>query len=236
MKQRTFLLTLALFLFFFNFGIFIISVAMFRDTLSRAEERCLAEHYFIASALLKDFRAVESRGADVDVTISALLQPYSDWSGDTKTSLAIYKNNERVYSSQKVLALQDSSFAPPGNGNRLATLRNVDDRTYIIVLGKFPAPYDSYTLAYLYDTTEAISSWSRLKNNLFLAGCVLSILFALGLLMVLNRIFRPLQQISQTSRNIAGGAYETRLPVSGHDELSEMAQNFNDMAQEFSAR
>lgn len=63
-------------------------------------------------------------------------------------------------------------------------------------------------------------------------GLILSGLHASGLLFILNRIFKPLLQISQTSRKIAAGAYETRLPVSGHDELSEMAQSFNHMAEE----
>ncbi len=114
----------------------------------------------------------------------------------------------------------------------MATIRKVDDRTYVIVSGKLPAPYDSYTLVYLYDTTEAINSWSDLKNILFLAGFVLSVLLAFGLLLVLNRIFRPLKQISRISKDIANGAYETRLPVSGHDELTEMSQSFNHMAVE----
>ncbi|HHY28183.1 MAG TPA: HAMP domain-containing histidine kinase, partial [Desulfitobacterium dehalogenans] len=121
---------------------------------------------------------------------------------------------------------------PPENGNRLVTVRKAKDNTYVIVAGKLPVPYDSYTLVYLYDTTEGISSWNHLKDMLFLVGFVLSVLLALGLLLVLNRIFQPLTQISQTSRDIANGEYETRLPVSGQDELSEMAQSFNHMAEE----
>ncbi|MGR6109237.1 HAMP domain-containing protein, partial [Staphylococcus aureus] len=92
--------------------------------------------------------------------------------------------------------------------------------------------YDSYTMVYLYDATDAITAWKHMKNVLFFAGFILSCLLALGLMLLLNRIFKPLSQISQTSRNIAAGAYETRLPVSGRDELSEMAQSFNHMAYE----
>lgn len=236
MKQRTFLTTLALFLFFFNLGIFIVSVTMFRDTVNRAEERSLGEHYFIASALIKDFIAVESRGTDLDGSISSLLKPYSYLSGDNKTELVLYKNDQLVYSSQNASVLEDNSLKPPVGGNRLATIRKVGDKTYVIVSGKLSSPYNSYTLVYLYDTTEAISSWSHLKNNLFLAGFVLSILLAFGLLLVLNRIFKPFKQISRTAKDIAGGAYETRLPVSGRDELSEMAQSFNHMAEEIQRR
>ncbi|MGN6714248.1 sensor histidine kinase [Anaerocolumna jejuensis] len=232
MKQRTFLTTLALFLFFFNLGIFIVSVAMFRDTVNRAEDRSLGEHYFIASALIKDFQAVESRGTDIDGSLSSLLQPYRYLSGDNKAGLAFYKNNQLFYSSKDATVLRNNTLEPPSNGNRLATIRKVGDRTYIIVSGKLPAPYESYTLVYLYDTTEAINSWGRLKNILFFAGFVLSVLLAFGLLLVLNRIFRPLKQISRTSKDIVDGAYETRLPVSGHDELTEMSQSFNHMAEE----
>lgn len=232
MKQRTFLTTLALFLFFFNLGIFIVSVAMFRDTVNSAEERSLGEHYFIVSALVKDFSAVESRGTNLDSSLSSMLQPYSFLSGESKTGLALYKSDQLVYSNQNASVLKDNSLKPPENGNRLTTIRKADDRTYVIVLGKLPTPYNSYTLVYLYDMTEAIKSWSHLKNILFLAGFVLSVLLAFGLLLVLNRIFRPLKQISRTSKDIADGAYETRLPVSGHDELTEMARSFNHMADE----
>jgi len=232
MKQRTFLTTLAFFLFFFNLGIFIVSVIMFRDTVNRAEDRSLNEHYFIASALIKDFQAVESRGTDIDGFLSSLLQPYSYLSGDNKAGLAFYKNNQLVYSSKNAAVLQSNFIEPPGNGNRLATIRKADDRTYAIVSGKLPAPYDSYALVYLYDMTEAINSWSHLKNILFLAGFVLSVVFAFGLLLVLNRIFKPLKEITRISKDIANGAYGTRLPVSGHDELTEMSQSFNHMAEE----
>ncbi len=232
MKQRTFLITLALFLIFLNLGIFLVSAAMFRDTVNRAEEASLGEHYFIASALTKDFSAVESRGTNLDSSLSSLLQPYSYLSGDNKAGLALYKSDQLVYSNQNASVLKNNSLKPPENGNRLATIRKADDKTYAIVSGKLPAPYNAYTLVYLYDTTAAITSWSHLKSILFLAGFVLSILLAFNLLLVLNRIFRPLKQISRTSKDIADGAYETRLPVSGHDELSEMARSFNHMAEE----
>ncbi|AOT69445.1 sensor histidine kinase [Geosporobacter ferrireducens] len=232
MKHRTFLTTLALFLFFFNLGIFIISVAIFKDTVHRAEERSLGEHYFIASALIKDFHVVESRGINIEGSLSSLLQPYSYLSGDKKAGLALYKDNQLVYSNHDTFVLQRNSLEPPKNGNRVATVRKADKKTYVIVSGNLPIPYDFYTLIYTYDTTDAIRSWSYLKNMLFLAGFVLSVLLAFGLLIILNRIFKPLKQISQTSKNIANGAYETRLPIYGHDELSEMAQSFNHMAEE----
>lgn len=232
MKQRTFFSTLVLFLFFFNLGILIVSSVMFRDTINHAKERSLAEHYFIVSSLIKDFQAVESRGIEINDSISSLLQPYRYLSADNKAGFALYRENQLVYSDQDAVLFQNESIEPAEDGNRLVTIQEINKKTYVFVSGKLPAPYDSYALVYHYDTTEAIESWSDLKNMLFLAGFTLSVFLAFGLLLVLNRIFKPLQQISQTSIDIANGNYETRIPVSGHDELAEMAQSFNHMAEE----
>lgn len=232
MKNRTFLATLTLFLVAFNLGILIISVATFKDTVHRAEERSLGEHYFITSALIKDFQAVESRGMDLEGAISSLLQPYSYLSGDNKVKLAFYKSKELIYSNQLEVKIPNRFLEPPRDGSRLVSIQNTDDRSNVIVSGKLPAPYDVYTMVYFYDTTDAMTTWKQMKNMLFLSGLIISCLLALGLLLLLNRIFKPLAQISQNSRNIAVGAYGTRLPVKGNDELSEMAQSFNHMAEE----
>lgn len=232
MKQRTFLTTLVLFLFFFNLGISIFSVATYRDTINSAKERSLGEHYFIVSSLIKDFRALENRDTDIEEgSISQLLQPYSYLTEDKKAGLALYQNDQLIYSNQDTVR-QSISLKTPENGYRLVAIQKIDGKTYVIVKGKLPVPYDSYTMVYRYDTTDSISVWNQLKNMLFLAGFLLSVLLALGLIIALNRIFKPLSQISQTSKDIANGAYETRLQVSGHDELSEMAQSFNHMAEE----
>jgi signal transduction histidine kinase len=84
----------------------------------------------------------------------------------------------------------------------------------------------------MYDITEPINSWINLKNILFFVGFVFSVLLASGFLLVLNHIFRPLKQITLTSKEIANGVYGTRLPISGHDELAEMSKSFNYMAEE----
>ncbi len=236
MKYRTFFTTLVLFLVTFNLGILLISFTTFKDTVDRAKEKSLGEHYLITSALLKDFHAVESRGVGVDGSFDSLLQPYSFLSGDKKVNLALYKGDQLVYSNRLETAVEQQFIEPPKDGNRLVAMRETDDRTYVIVSGKLPAPYNVYTMVYRYDTTEAITAWERMKNMLFLAGLLLSGLLACGLLLLLHRIFKPLAQISQISRKIAAGAYETRLPVSGKDELSEMAQSFNHMAEEIQSQ
>src|SRR5690606_1250720 len=138
----TFFTTLVLFLFFFNLGILMISITTFKDTVDRAEERSLDEHYFITSALVKDFYAVESRGMDIEGSLDSLLQPYSYLSGNKKVKLALYKDHQLVYSNRHEIALPSDFLEPPEDGNRLVSMQKSDDHTYVRVSGKLPAPYD----------------------------------------------------------------------------------------------
>lgn len=232
MKNRTFLTTLTLFLLAFNLGISIIAILTLQDTVERAKERGLREHYIIVSALVKDFNAVQGRGVSIEDNMQSLLQPYNYFSGEKKTGFAFLKGEQTIYSNRMGDVSLDNLTTPPENGDRLVTLRKSGENSYVIVTGQLPKPYDQYTMVYLYNTTSSISSWSGMKNTLFVVGLILSILLASCLLLLLNRLFKPLAMISQTSRNIAAGAYQTRLKVSGGDELAEMAHSFNNMADE----
>ncbi|WP_010269143.1 HAMP domain-containing sensor histidine kinase [Paenibacillus senegalensis] len=238
MKQRTFLTTLVLFLIVFNLGIVWISVATYKDTVNRAKDTSLSGHYFIVLALLKDFQSLNNRNAEVDASLPQLLQPYDYLFRDDSTWLALYKGDTLLHTNLPVAdpELLLNTPEPLEEGARRVMMREQDDRSYVIVTGSLPAPYEEYTLSYVHDTTAALNSWRVTKNTLFLAGFVLSSALALGLLLVLNRIFKPLTLISRTSRQIASGSYDTRLPVNGRDELSEMAQSFNHMAEEIQQR
>jgi len=50
-----------------------------------------------------------------------------------------------------------------------------------------------------------------------------------GLLM--RGIVAPVQRLTQTAQEIAGGDLQVRAPVQGHDEIAQLAATFNEMAQ-----
>jgi two-component system sensor histidine kinase BaeS len=56
-----------------------------------------------------------------------------------------------------------------------------------------------------------------------LAGAALSVVLA-------NRIARPLQEVGRAARRIAGGDYAARVPRQGPEELTGLADSFNEMA------
>ena len=96
MKQRTFLMTLLLFLITINFGIMLIAIHTYRDTMGQAKESSSAVHYFIASGLLRDIAALDSRGADYKQGIADLSQPYGILAENQKAGIVLYDGNTLV--------------------------------------------------------------------------------------------------------------------------------------------
>ena len=241
MKKRTFFVMLLLFLVFLNSMILLISLITLNDNLSAAREKCLAEHYVIASALIGDMQALEQRETDIKGNIDNLVRPYFRYLQGRKGQLAVAYSGEWIYKSSK--DMPENIVPKDGSGDftdiagaqeRVVYMKNMDAPN-ICVYGNFPAPWQDYGLLYVGDVSDTFSSWNHMKNLLFSVGMVAMVIMALFLFKFLNIIFRPLQQISVTSAQIANGDYGRRLPVRGKDEVASMACNFNLMAEQVEA-
>lgn len=233
MKKRTFFVMLILFLVFLNSTILLISLITLNDNLSTAQEKCLAEHYVIASALMKDMQALEQREADIKGNMDKLMRPYSRYLQGRRGELAVVCSGEWIYKSSEAM-LKDNSIDPENintTQERVIFMKNLA-HPVICVYGNFPAPWQDYGLMYIGDVSDMFSAWKHMKNLLFFIGMVVMLIMAVVLFKFLDIIFRPLRQISITSAQIANGDYGRRLPVQGKDEVASMACNFNLMAEQ----
>lgn len=235
MKTRTFLTTLLLFLLFFNGAICAATVFTLKTSLGAAKEQCLAEHYVVASALLRDMQALAARGADPGAALAQLMRPYSQFSGGRRAGFALYQGETCVYSGIPDTAAPPPDPAAPAAGERTLQVQS-SAPYYVSVAGRLPEPFGAYTLLYQASLQETIDAWQRMCFVLYAAGAVFSILLALCLRLLLGRLFRPLEQINAASKSIASGDYGRRLPVQGKDELAGVAQSFNHMAEEVQAQ
>lgn len=231
MKKKIFLVALFLFIVFLNSMILIVSIVILKDKLSAVRDKCLAEHYVIASSLIGDMQALEQRRNHVEDNMDNLMRVYSRYLQGRGSGLAVSFSGEWIYESP-VFASKADMIRPPDTGysqERLVYMEN-GNHAVLCVYGIFPAPWQDYGLMYIGNLDETISSWRHTKNILFLTGAVVILIMSFFLFQFLNIIFRPLRQISGTSAEIANGNYGSRIPVHGKDEISGVAHNFNLMA------
>ena len=231
MKKRTFFVMLILFLVFLDSMILIVSIVILKNRLATARDKCLAEHYVIASSLIGDMQALEQRGNNVEESIGRLMGSYSRYMQGKGNGLAVSFSGEWIYESSAPLP-EENRKSPPDMGytqERIVYMEN-ESSPFLYVYGRFPAPWQDYGLMYIGNLSDTISTWRHMKDALFLTGAAMMLIMAFFLFHFLNIIFRPLRQISSASTKIANGNYESRLPVQGKDEVASVANNFNLMA------
>lgn len=130
--------------------ILIISNILLKDKLSTVRDKCLAEHYVIASSLIGDMQALEQRGNPVEENIDHLMRLYSRYLQGKGNGLAVAYSGEWIYESRPVLC----------------------------VYGSFPAPWQDYGLMYIGNLSDTIQLWRHTKNILFLTGAVVILIMS----------------------------------------------------------
>ena len=87
--------------------------------------------------------------------------------------------------------------------------------------------FDLYVIA---DLSEEQATLDFVTRAAAVAGVVLVVLVGAVGLLVSRLVVTPVRTGSEVAREIADGDLDRRMPVTGRDELSQLAQSFNDMA------
>lgn len=84
---------------------------------------------------------------------------------------------------------------------------------------------------YLHTPVPEVGKLKKDVFNLFLISTLISLFIAMIFAYIFSRqITKPLKEITQASRIIAGGEFQKRLDIKSADEIGELAQSFNNMA------
>ena len=179
MKKKIFFVALVLFTVFLNSLILIISNVILKDKLSAVRDKCLAEHYVIASSLIGDMQALEKRGNHVEENIDSLMRVYSRYLQGKGNGFAVAFCGEWIYESSAFRS-EANGILPPKTGyrqDRLVYMEN-GNRPVLCVYGSFPAPWQDYGLIYIGNLSDTLESWRHTKNILFLTGAVVILIMS----------------------------------------------------------
>lgn len=72
---------------------------------------------------------------------------------------------------------------------------------------------------------------AQVNQAIFLAGLIAVLLALLLGIFLARRLTRPLRQLNQATQQVAAGDLSQRVAVQSHDEVGELADHFNDMAE-----
>lgn len=138
-----------------------------------------------------------------------------------------------------ILMIAVSSIAPVRFSDDVRLMgqrRTGQDQDHGMLLGQEQGtPRSNMTMMgqFLNDMAAELNTSMRRSVNtaLLLAGLTAVIAAAAVSLLISQRIVRPIEEVSVASQHIATGHYGERLPVTTDDELGDLMQNFNRMAE-----
>jgi signal transduction histidine kinase/HAMP domain-containing protein len=154
--------------------------------------------------------------------------------GRSGNAFVVDGNNRLIYASDLNLIGRSFSYHPvtshalPGRVGAIRT-QTIDGRD--IVAGYAPVPRSDWTLVVEEDWNDLIQS-SRGYQQFLVFLLMLGVLIPTVVVMIgVQRITGPVSAFTTAAQNIADGDFNQPIQIETHDELEELADHFNAMAQ-----
>ena len=226
--QKTFILTLVLFLVCFAVGIFAVAV-YFNDQLNTScENTCLAEQFYIVKSFTADSEYTVATGGSVD----ELMMSYYDYYSAEGITLAIEYGGVKSEGSGNEALMKIAFEAESGGDERTYFQRRVDGKRYIFV----KSALDDGSLTYIKDISYLDEEWEAMAVIFAAIALSVSVVLALILFIMLRRLASPLGKLKASTDAVAMGDYSARAEVGGDDEFSALADRFNNMTEKISGQ
>lgn len=91
--------------------------------------------------------------------------------------------------------------------------------------------YGSFVFYRLEDVSYVWERMRLLGLGLVILTCVITMFVCFMLFVIINRVLYPLQKLNAGAKQIARGQYDERIAVMRKDEIGELSDNFNQMAE-----
>lgn len=114
-------------------------------------------------------------------------------------------------------------------GRKLLFLHSFLSSSYVNNTALLEEPF---SLLHFVDVTDIYQEGQSLLLWSLLPAALLSLLLAMLLSFLVNRMLRPLYRLKHTAEQIAKGQYQMRVECSAQNEVAQIADSFNHMAQQ----
>jgi len=197
--------------------------AMAKSSVSAAEENALSELSLLETSYQNALRDAS------DSTLSETAQ----------RSLALYLFRQYLSTDSQFVLTRNGETLFNNSGHAVETMLGDAESATVELDGKhlflaadsfYGYQSEQYQIFIMRDVTSVYASVTALTRQ-FVAICFGAFLVSAAVVMFYTfRALRPLKTLQQNAALIAGGVYDKRIEVRGKDELAELADSFNRMA------
>ena len=222
--QKTYLLTLALFLLALGGGITAIASVSQQRAFEAECGKLLAQQHSVAQSLAADAAAVQARRPE------ALPRLAQNYAGQLKRSGVFLRVAQAGDVWADELPQPDSALPEvPPEGQRVHTVLLSGGR-HATSSAVLPAPPEDVAVTCAFDMEAFFVQWAQTRRAFLLAGAAVSAVLAAALYVVLRGLSRPMERLAWVAGRLADGDYTARSPERTRDEVGQLAHALNEMA------
>ena len=211
--ERSYFITLVLFLVLFNLGIFALAMYTQNNSIKAEKQICISEQFAIIEAFERDYD--DSDGSD-----GYLLQiSYGAYYEDKGIFLRFAEGEKTTYSNHP----QD--FPVPASGDLL--IQKTEGKKYILISDVLCD--GAYTLTYAKDISYLDMQLKNLAAAFAAVSVLASVVLAVCLYFVQRRLYKPLEKLQDATNAVSRGDFSVSADESGNDEFASLARDFNSM-------
>lgn len=224
--QKTYVLSLALFLAALFGGIAFIGWQNQEQTLASEVDKARSEQHFIAQSLSQDLAALEE--GEFRLRAAALARSYGEYYSASGILIDLGFEGESLYSN-----IPDQNGEAPREtveGEQVWSRVTLGAVPYLIVTSALPDGPEGYELVCARSLGDLQVAWERMRTTLVAGGLTVSVVLAGALYLALRSLSRPLERLAGVADSFAAGDFDARAHERSDDELGMLAESLNAMA------
>ena len=212
--QKTYILTLILFLVCLNAGIISLTLFTHSKSVRSAEASAGAEQYYVARSFERDLEDMLASGGWQSPSL--LMTSYGNYYSERGVTLSFERGGKTVFSNlpEEIEAKEGTIFHKKIGGVR-----------HIVICSEV----GGYTMIFAKNVESLDREFRALTLTYMLTALGVSALLAAVLYFILKRLSLPLERLRITTAKIGEGDLSVCADESGNDEFALLARSFNSM-------
>jgi signal transduction histidine kinase len=211
----------------------------FNVALDNAAKENVRQHLFERYSLESELAAMRQNTDDYrELTLRQQSEALAAYIGDDAAWQALYASGgDAVYSSlpaQAAVYVDENVLGQKEIGTIIH--RQDDGATTMLVSSQIQNSDAPFTLVSAYDISDVYTERQRQLRDLLWMDAIVLVLSIAAVSLACLKLTKPIRKLNRTSKKIARGAYSARTEIGTDDEIGELGQNFNEMAEAVQAQ
>ncbi len=207
----------------------------YKEEIKSAKERAATDQQFVSTSFYKDLSNVEKNDTLTYDSVILNFQVYQNFYEEQGIYLELW-NNQKLFSENKLEIKGDRGELQLNNYVQNIVIREIEGEPYIFVAGNLSEPYDSYTIVLATSMENVITARHTMIQLMIGLDFLFMLLLAVILFIIIKTLMKPLKVLSQATKVIAEGNFDSRIELHTKDELGELAEQFNSMSKSISQK